>query len=115
MADITVKGFVNKGATKEGSKGKFAVFTLTEGIKQKDGSYQNFFYNVTDFTSELPPEDGSRVEIKGWLKPRYYGEQKKLSLDIQVSGQSGEVTLVAPPKAQAAGNEAGGEPDPWGN
>jgi hypothetical protein len=108
MADISVRGFVSKPATKEGAKGKFATFTLSEGVKQKDGSYKNFFYNITNFHSETPPEDGARVEVKGWLKLREWGDAKKLSLDVAAD----EVAELAPPKEGRKASPAA-EADPW--
>jgi hypothetical protein len=39
MAEISVKGYVNRPGTRESVKGTFAVFTLAERQKQKDGTF----------------------------------------------------------------------------
>lgn len=110
MADITVKGFVSKSSVKEFNGNKFAAFTLAEGVKQKDGKYKNFYYNVTA-NGETAPEDGSRVEVQGWLKLREYGENKRLSLDIKAT-EVCELAAAAPKPTGEAGEPAG---DPWEN
>lgn len=95
MATISVRGFVSKPEVVEGPKGKFSKFTLSEGVKKKDGKYENFFYNVTNFKSSEAPEDGARASVEnGWLKLRYYetGGVKKTSLDITITSEA-EVTF----------------------
>lgn len=106
MADITkLIGFVSKPSTKTGSNGDFSVFTLAYGVKnKKTEKWDNFFFNVTDFKSPTPPEDGSRVEVHGWFKPRYYEKNgvKHVSLDVQAN----EVKVVS------GGNSAPASPSP---
>lgn len=119
MADVDVRGFVSKPAVKKGANGDFSVFTLAEGVKGKDGKWVNFFYNVTNFKSPTPPEDGSRVRVKGWQKLRYYerGGVKHISLDIQAQedievlngpkdGKTGEGTKPGGAGAGGPGSEA---------
>lgn len=122
MADITVKGYCNKPATKEGTKGQFSTFTLSERIKdpKAEKGFRRAFYNVTDFNNAEPPADGAFVTVQGWLKPREYEVNgvKKLANDIVC-----QKLEVAPPRdggAAAAGGAAGdaaGAPadqkDPW--
>lgn len=117
MADITqLKGFVSKPATKSGSNGDFSVFTLAYGVKnKKTEKWDNFFFNVTDFKNATPPEDGSRVEVSGWFKPRYYEKNgvKHVSLDVQanevkdLSGGNGSPANFSPPGV------GGPVKDPW--
>ncbi len=108
MANISVRGSVYKPATKESSKGKFSTFNLCEGVKQKDGTYQNFYYQVTNFHSEGAPAEKSRVEVKGWLKLRKYTKDgvEHTSLDIVAD----DVTSTDQPKASSAASD---EKDPW--
>lgn len=113
MAQIEVKGFVSKPEVKEGKNGKFSTFTLAYGIKnKKTGKWDNFFFNVTNFHSDTAPEDGSRVEVKGWFKPRYFEKNgvKQLSLDIladDVTDLSGPVSEAPVTEAPTAAKE------PW--
>lgn len=114
MADISVRGFVSRPATKKGQNGDFSTFTLAEGVKGKDGKYINFFYNVTNYKSASPPEDGSRVQIKGWQKLRYFekGGVKQVSLDVQAE----EIEVLDPPRNKPDSGGPGtdsGEKDPW--
>lgn len=104
MADISVRGFVSKPATKNSSKGEFATFTLSEGVKNKEGKYDRFFYNVTNFHAAEAPPDGSRVVVKGWLKLRKYNERTYMDViaeDITVEAEPGNLS-----------NSSGS--DPWG-
>jgi hypothetical protein len=116
MADITVKGYVNKPATKEGSKGKFSTYTLSEKVKdpKAEKGFRRVYYNVTDFKTETPPEEGSYVTIKGWLKPREFEQNgvKRLTNDIVAQ----EVDVAPPREGNAAPAEtgpAGDGKDPW--
>ena len=113
MSDISVRGFVQKPAVKNGSKGDFSVFTLSEGQKQKDGSYLNVFFNVTAFNEATPPEDGSRVQVSGYLKMRKYTKdgQERQSLDIVAS----KIEVISPPKekAEPAGDAVTAGEDPF--
>jgi len=112
MADITkLVGFVSKPATKTGSNGDFSVFTLAYGVKnKKTDKWDNFFFNVTDFKSPIPPDDGSRVEVNGWFKPRYYEKNgvKHVSLDVQAN----EVKVISGGNSAPA-NPPPAAPDPW--
>lgn len=106
MADINVRGYVNKFAVKEGKNGKFRTFTLSEGVKNKEtGKYDNFFYNVTDFTSAEEIENGSRVSItNGWLKLRYYTNQagaKLVNMDINVTDKA-KLEVDGPPSKSSS-------------
>lgn len=116
MSDISVRGYVNKPATKNGSKGAFSTFTLSEKQKNKPGeeATKNFF-NVTNFESVSPPEESAYVEVTGWLKFRKYVSkegQERVSYDVVAKS-------VAPysggPGVAPTGETAGSEPkkDPW--
>lgn len=110
MSDIKVRGFVNKGATKESAKGKFAVFTLAEGQKQKDGTYVKAYFNVSDFKNEEAPADGSRVEVAGYMKVRKYGlEGRGQSLDIVAES----IEILSPPREGAGIKTAEVDADPF--
>ena len=71
MAEITVKGYVNKPGTRESAKGTFATFTLAERQKQKDGTFEKVYYDCIDFKNEAPPES-SFVTVKGWLNQKRF-------------------------------------------
>lgn len=106
MADISVRGFVSKPNTRNGSKGEFATFTLSEGVKNKEGSYDRFFYNVTNFHSPTPPEDGSRVTVKGWLKLRKHNDRTYMDVVAE------DITVEAGPRP-ASTNASDNSSDPW--
>lgn len=102
MADISVRGFVSKPNTRDGSKGSFSTFTLSEGVKNKEGKYDRFFYNVSNFHSADPPPDGSRVVVKGWLKLRKHNERTYMDVIAE------DITVEQEP-----GNLSSTSPDPW--
>ena len=99
MATINVRGYANKPATKEGSKGQFHTFTLSERIKGRNGDFERVFYNVVCFKMPAPP-DGAYVTLNGYLNPRKYLDKNG------VSHISLDVTAIAidvmPPKDVAA-------------
>lgn len=110
MADIKVRGFVNKPASRDGSKGKFATFDLAEGVKQKDGTYKSTYYRVTNFHSETPPEDGSRVEVSGWFKANKVERDGKTFMNLDIVAESlteleGAKTSAPAPATSDAGDE----------
>lgn len=112
MAEITVKGWVNKPSTGTSAKGPYSKFTLAESQKQKDGTYNKVFYNVADFNSGTPPEDGSKVQLTGYLKMRSYEKdgQTRMSYDIVAN----TVELVEGPKPKSETPTAPAtQPDPW--
>lgn len=96
MAEITVKGYVNKPATK-GTEKKFATFTLAEKQLGRDKQPYKVFYNVADFNSSTPPAESSFVTVKGYLNIRPFEKDgiARQSLDITVK----EIE-VAPPRTQ---------------
>jgi hypothetical protein len=110
MSKITVKGYVNKPSTKAGSKGSFAVFTVAEQQKNRDGSKTKNYFNVTNFNSPTPPEESAFVEVTGYLNFRTYGEGK-VSYDINAQ----EVAVVgsSSDSKASAGTEGVQEKDPW--
>lgn len=111
MADISVRGYVGKPQSKSSSKGPFSTYTLKERIKdpKAEKGFRYAFFNVTDFNAEQPPEDGSFVTVKGWLKPREYEKDgvKRLVNDIiaqevEVSPPRGGSGPSTQPQAPAA-------------
>ena len=113
MSDITVRGYVNQPSTKDGSKGKFSVFTLAEQQKNRDGTKTKNYFSVTNFDSPTPPEESAYVEVKGYLKFRKFGEGK-VSYDIvakEVEAVGGSDNSPAP--AGGKGGKAVPEKDPW--
>ncbi len=110
MAEITVKGYVNKPKTVSGSKGDFSVFTLAEQQKDRKGEKFRVFYNVQDFKSAEPPAESAFVTVRGYLNVREYEKDgiKRQSLDI-----SAQNIDVAPPKDGAAKDSADTAKDPW--
>jgi hypothetical protein len=106
MAEIEVKGYVNKPSTKEGSKGKFGVFTLASSQKEKDGTKTKVYYDCVYFAGEAPPES-SFVTVKGWFSVKKYakkdgGEGTGLSINVQslevAPPREGAGPASAPPK-----------------
>ncbi len=112
MATITLRGYVNKPAQKEGAKGKFSVFTIGEKSKAKDGTPKRTFFNITNFHDTNPPEESAYVTVTGRLNVREYrgaDGAPRQSLDIYA-----DTVEVMPPKdfsgeAPAAASTA----DPW--
>jgi len=97
MADITVKGYVNKPVAKKAASGKeYSQFTLAEQVKDRDGNKSTVYYNVTDFEHKTPPAESSFGTVGGWLKVRSYESQgqKRQSLDIVAKSLD-----IAPPRA----------------
>lgn len=113
MANIEVRGYVSKPTQKSGGKGPFSTFTLSEKIKDPkapNGS-RRAFYSVTDFNNEQPPEEGSYVVVKGWLKPREYEQNgnKRLSNDIICQG----LEVVPPREGGKLAASPGDNKDTW--
>lgn len=112
MAEIKVRGYVNKPATKESAKGSFAVFTLAESQKQKDGTKKKVYYDCVDFTNPAPAESAF-VTLSGWLTEKDYTKKdgtpgKGWSINVQS-------IEIAPPRDGAeastgAGNAAPADP-----
>lgn len=115
MADISVRGYVNKPQAKTaGSSGKkFSTFTLAEQVKDREGNKSTVFYNVTDFDNEAPPAESSYGTVEGWLKVRAYEKdgQKRQSLDIIAK----KLDFQAPRgKAESTPSETpAAEKEPW--
>lgn len=120
MADVTLKGYVNKPQVKTGTGGPYSTYSVSEKVKDKkaEKGFRRVYYNITDFNSSTPPAEGSFVTLTGWFKPREYevNGQKRTALDV--IAQSVE---VAPPRDGSAGGNAGPTaegppattPDPW--
>src|SRR5688572_11924502 len=113
MAEITVKGYVNKPSARKGSKGDFSTFTLSEKQKERDGTTKRVFYNVYNFKATTAPEEGSYVTLKGYLNVRDYEKDgvKRQSLDIVAN----EVE-VSPPRDGSSGTTKAPDPsnvDDW--
>ncbi len=91
MAEITVKGYVNKPATKESAKGGFSTFTLAERQKRKDGSFEKVYYDVVDFKNATPPPESSFVTVKGWLSIAKVEKNGRQYTNIGINAQELEV------------------------
>lgn len=104
MAEITVRGYVNKPTNRESAKGTFGTFTLAEAQKQKDGSKKKVFYDCVDFNGNAPP-DSSFVTLTGWFSVKEYDKKdgtKGHGLNINV-----QKIEVSPPRGDAyEGNSA---------
>ncbi len=108
MAEITVRGYVNKPSTKESSKGSFAVFTLAEQQKQKDGTKKKVYYDCIDFNNPAPAES-SFVTLSGWFTVKEYTKKDgSTGQGLSVNVQKLE---VAPPRDGATNAPA--EEDPF--
>ena len=95
MAEITVKGYVNKPASKESAKGGFSTFTLAERQKRKDGTFEKVYYDVIDFNHKEPPAESSFVTVKGWLSIARVEKNGRSFTNIGINAQELE---VAPPR-----------------
>lgn len=96
MSEITVKGYVNHPKTISGGKGPFAVFTLAERQKEKDGTFTKVFFDCVDFNNADPPPESSFVTVNGWLSQKTFKkkdqtEGKGLSINVQK-------LAIAPPR-----------------
>ncbi len=101
MASIEVKGYTTKAEVKESTKGKYFRCSLSEGQKQRDGSYKKVWYNITSFKSPDGPADGSKVVIKGILSMKE--NNGKTYFDILADG----IEVLEGPKPSTD------EKDPW--
>lgn len=105
MANITVRGYVNRPETRTVSGKKLGKFTLSEKVKdpKSEKGHYRVFWNV-DVWEQDPPEEGSYVEVCGYLKVRQYEHNgvKRQSLDIKAND------IVTPEKNEAA--KADGDP-----
>ncbi len=133
MAEISVSGYCNKPEAVVSKGGKsYSKFTLSS--KQKNGKNADgtekpatrVFYNCMDFVNSSPPEDGSYVTAKGWLKVVEYVTKdgrvgKNLEINVQeltVSpGLDGGSSKLSSSKAKT-GTSSGASPetsskDPW--
>ncbi len=96
MAEITVRGFVNKPQTKEGGGKSFSTYTLAEGQKQKDGSYKKVYYDAVDFNNPLPDES-SVVEVTGWFSVNEYKSKDGTTKQgLRINVQKSSVHKPAP-------------------
>ncbi len=97
MSTIEVKGFVNQAKTVTGGRGNFSAFSLSEGQKQKDGTYKKVYYDCVDFNSPNPPENGTQVVLKGYFSVKDYQKRDGgagVALNINVQN----LEVAAPPK-----------------
>lgn len=109
MAEITVKGYVNKPATKESVKGPFATFTLAEQQKGRNGEKKKVYYDCVDFNNPAPPES-SFVTLTGWLSEKDFQRKdgspgKGWSINVQKievapprEGQGWTPAIAPPPE-----------------
>lgn len=112
MADIIVKGYVNAPRTKNGEKGAFCTFSVTEKQKEKNGEVKRVYYNVTDFNSATPPNESAFVTVGGWLKIRdYLGKDgvPKQSFDIIATN----VDIAPPLTGKKPEKKDASSGDPW--
>lgn len=109
MAEITVRGYVNKPATKESSNGKFATFSLAERQRQKDGTFKKVYYDAVDFNNPAPAES-SFVKVTGWFSVKEYTKNDGTTgYGLSINVQKIE---VAPPRDGAA-NAGSSAEDPF--
>ncbi len=103
MAELKVKGYVNKPVWRESAKGGFSTFTLAERQKNKDGTFNKVYYDCVDFNSKAPPPESSFATISGWFSVKEFTKKdgsKGSGMSINVQELS-----VAPPR------DAGPKPD----
>lgn len=103
MAEITVKGYVNRPATK-GSGKKFATFTLAERQTDRDKNAFKVFYDVADFSTETPPEESSFVTVRGYLNIRNYEKDGVKRQALNITAKSIDVTPPTPKADAPAGD-----------
>lgn len=104
MADIVVKGYFNKPQVKTSGRGPFVTFSLAERQKQKEG-YEKVYYNVTQFDTDTPPDDGSFGTVKGYLKMRKYQKDGVEKVSYDVVAQSIELSPKQAAKAAGSNEE----------
>ena len=102
MAKIEVRGYANKGMTKEYSKGQFNVFTLSEAQKDRQGNKVKVYYDVTDFSTGDAVPDGSYVSVEGYLSTRQHNGKTYLNIkatkvDIMPPKERSSQSDAAPP------------------
>lgn len=76
MAEVSTMGKITKihgeGIEKNGNK-RYKVFTLSEGHRDKSGSYKNIFFMCYCNNEEVEKiEEGGFVSIRGKLVPNIY-------------------------------------------
>ncbi len=107
MSEITVKGYVNKPKTVNGSKGPFATFTLAESQKQKDGTKKKVYFDAVDFNNAEAPPESSFVTVTGWFSVKEY--QKKDGSTGQGLAINVQKLEVAPPRDGTSGGKPGND------
>jgi single-stranded DNA-binding protein len=109
MADITVKGYVNKPSTQKVGDRTISKFTVSETYKDKKTGAKTYgWYNVTDWNNPLPPKDGAYVTLTGRLQQRQYEKDgvKRTSIDVNAN-----TVEVMPPKGEEKETQADKNPD----
>lgn len=110
MAEITVKGYVNKPATRGNDK-KFSTFTLAERqLQGKDKTPVKVYYDVTNWESSEAPAESSFVTVKGYLNVEKVEKEGKTYTNLRINAKAID---IAPSRNNDAGiNEAGKEKSP---
>lgn len=103
MAKIEVRGYANKGMTKEFSKGQFNVFTLSEAQKDRQGNKVKVYYDVTDFNTGDAVPDGSYVSVEGYLSTRQHNGKTYLNI------KATKVDIMPPKNSDASPPADGGD------
>ncbi len=111
MAELNVRGYVNNPKTIQGGKGPFAVFTLAENQKQKDGTKLKVFYDCVDFNNSEPPPASSFATVNGWFSVKKY--TKKDGTEGQGLNINVQKLEIAPPRDGQAPTAA--STDPFGD
>ena len=111
MAFIEVRGYFNKPQLKDGSKGQFQTFSLSEKRKAFGNRPETVtFYDVTVFKDSLPRvEHGQYGTVKGFLDVEKREVNGKTYTNLRINAQELEIAESNRPAA------TGAEPakDPW--
>lgn len=113
MADIEVRGYANKPQRREGARGGFTTFTLSEKQKERDGTFTRNFYDCMYF-GDAPLQDGSYVTVKGWFTTRKYKDKNgndRMGLSIKIQDEG----LTLAPPLDGAKSPPPGLPEPDGD
>ena len=95
MADISVRGYVNRPKTDKAGEKQVLRFSVSEAYKDKKTGNKTYgFYNCTIWDPKIELKDGQYVTMTGRLKQRQYEKDgvKRISMDVNV-----DTILVSPP------------------
>jgi single-stranded DNA-binding protein len=106
MAEITIKGYVNKPSSRKAGSKNISVFTLASKQKNYNADDTKNYFNCTDWKNSSPPAENSFVTVTGFLTFRKYTkdgqerEAKEINVQTIQVAESRNGTTAATPKTQ---------------